>query len=370
MSVMNLSIINCKRTDGRATPRLGECGSQTEASINFCRQGLLGPAARQAGLANSRTIEPGVERSRQVRRLVFRGVRVLLAGLLLASAGVYARHAMTSASSEVAYINAEMRVLRAPIEGELRMERDQTGESIPQGAALFKVHNSRSGNKEVMAQLNWLLELTDRLHAEVGEATIRCKQQEEVFKVHENLYEAKLISRLAFVEEQTKLALAQTVLSGKQAQARQAETRVREMKPQVELHQEAAVQMPFDGVAWTFSGKSGGLVAAYEPVAQVIEKERIWVDAFFHEKHAPKLRQGARVSIRALDGTSTWQGNVESVRSGVGRIACGSVLAVPPDGYTPRRVAVRVTMESSSPYDASQFYGVGRSVVVTLNQHE
>jgi len=37
---------------------------------------------------------------------------------------------------------------------------------------------------------------------------------------------------------------------------------------------------------------------------------------------------------------------------------------------TRRRVAVRVAMESNNPYEASQFFGVGRSVVVEVNDHE
>jgi len=94
------------------------------------------------------------------------------------------------------------------------------------------------------------------------------------------------------------------------------------------------------------------------------------VDAFFHERHAGKLRVGARVSVRALDGRETWQGRVESVRGGVGRIAYDNFAGGLPGDFTRRRLAARVAMDSANPYPANQFFGVGRSVVVTLNDHE
>ena len=228
---------------------------------------------------------------------------------------------LTSATSEQAYINAEMTVLRAPIEGQLRLEPVQPGARIVRGATLFRVENPRFGNQEAMAQSNWLRELTGRLQAEADEAAVRCQQQEQVYRLHEKMHEEKLISRLAFLEEETKLALARTALTNKLVQARQAEARAREVERQVELQKEAMVQMPFDGVAWTIPAKSGAQLAAHEPVLQVIDPRRIRVDAFFHEKYAPKLRVGARVTIRALDGGDHWPGRVESVRGGVGRIA-------------------------------------------------
>ena len=163
---------------------------------------------------------------------------------------------------------------------------------------------------------------------------------------------------------------ARTALTNKQAQARQADARAREVERQVELQKEAMVQMPFDGVAWTVPAKNGAQVAAHEPVLQVIDPRRIWVDAFFHEKHARKLRVGASVIIRTRDERQTWPGRVESVRGGVGRIACENFATGLPGDFTRRRVAVRVAIESHNPYNAGQFFGVGRSVVIELNDHE
>ena len=341
-------------------------GASNRLTRTFTVSAPVKPQATMGAVAP----EPEPERPSGGRRLLFRCARLVLTGAVLTGAGAYATHTWTTATSEQAYINAEMTVLRAPIEGQLRLEPVQPGTPIVRGAALFRVENPRFGNQEAMAQLNWLRELTGRLQAEADEAAVRWQQQEQVYRLHEKMHEEKLISRLAFLEEETKLALARTALTNKQVQARQAEARAREVERQVELQKEAMVQMPFDGVAWTIPAKTGAQVAAHEPVLQVIDPRRTWVDAFFHEKHAPKLRVGARVIIRALDGGDTWRGRVESVRGGVGRIAYEDFAAGFPGDFTRRRVAVRVAMESNSPYAASQFFGVGRSVAVTVNDDE
>jgi multidrug resistance efflux pump len=327
-------------------------------------------ASRPQAVAAAATLELNSSPSGGGRRAFFRCVRLALTGAVLAGTGTYAVHTLTSATSEEAYINSEMTVLRAPIEGQLGIEPVKAGATLSRGAVLFRIDNPRFGNQEAMAQCNWLRELTDRLRAEAEEADVRCRQQEQVYRVHETLHQEKLISNLAFMEEETKLALARTALTNKQAQARQADARLCDVERQVELQKEAIVRMPFDGVAWAIPARTGAHVAAHEPVFEVIDPQRVWVDAFFHEKHAQKLRVGARVAVRALDGRETWTGRVESVRGGVGRIAYENFGGGLPGNFTRRRMAVRIVMESNNPYEASQFFGVGRSVVVSLNDHE
>jgi len=353
-----------------AIPSPPERTTRTSTSNRLTNVSLLRQPVEPEVVTGPLVVEPKAEPPSSRRRLFFRCARLMLTGAVLAGVGAYARHTFNSATSEQAYINAEMTVLRAPIEGQLRLEPVQPGALIFRGATLFRIENPRFGNQESTAQLNWLRELTERLQAEAGEAAVRCQKQEQVYRLHEKLHEEKLISRLAFLEEETKLALARTALSTRQVQARQAEARTRDVERQVELQKEAMLEMPFDGVAWTIPAKTGAQVAAHEPVLQVIDPRRIWVDAFFQEKHAPKLRVGARVTVRALDGRETWRGRVESIRGGVGRIAYENFAAGLPGDFTRRRVAVRVAMESDNPYEASQFFGVGRSVVVAVNDHE
>src|SRR6266571_2448076 len=77
------------------------------------------PAAGPKAAPDIPRVEPGPSRSGRGRRLFFRCVRLALAGGVLVGAGLHALHTFTSVTSEQAYVNAEMTVLRSPIDGEL-----------------------------------------------------------------------------------------------------------------------------------------------------------------------------------------------------------------------------------------------------------
>lgn len=313
---------------------------------------------------------PALNRTGCLRRVVFRGVRVLLAAGLLTAAAFYGKLALTNVASDQAYLSAEVISLRAPIEGQLSFETFSLGAFVAAGATLFRVENPRFGNREATAQLNWIKELIERLQVETDEAIVRHNQQEQIFRHHEALFKEQLISRLAYLEEQSKVALASTTMTNRQAQLQQALTRSRDVERQVALQKEAAVTMPVDGVVWNVPSQNGGHVSSHETVMQIIDPTRIWVDALFAEKHADKLQVGTTVAIRTRDGKQTWTGRVESIRGGTGRVAQESLATAGFGEFARRRVAVRVKMESANPFDAAQFYGVGRSVIVSLDSHE
>jgi multidrug resistance efflux pump len=155
-------------------------------------------------------------------------------------------------------------------------------------------------------------------------------------------------------------------MNNRKDQLRAAEARRREIEQQVALQKEAVMTMPFDGVVWSVRGQSGSQVGAQESVIHVLDPKRIWVDAFLHEKHADKFQVGTAVVVRGMDGRQNWPGRVESVRAGVGRVDPEQSIAVPSSDLARRRIAVRVKIETAGPFTASEFYGVGRSVKVTL----
>ena len=144
----------------------GTCSSNRLTSVS-----PLCPPAEPKVVARAVAVEAKSECPAGRRRLFFRCARLVLTGAVVAGAGAYVTQTFTSATSEQAYINAEMTVLRAPIEGQLRLEPVQPGAVIFRDATLFRIENPRFGNQEAMAQLNWLRELTERLHAEADEGT-------------------------------------------------------------------------------------------------------------------------------------------------------------------------------------------------------
>lgn len=311
----------------------------------------------------------GVQQSRG-RRLLFRGVRLLLAGGLGIGAARLVQRQWTEVDSDQAFLNAPITALKAPIGGQLQLEPLGPGVAVRQGQVLFRIENPRFGNLEVMSQMNWIRELEDRLRSEGADAELRCARQEEIFRHYAALHREKLLPRIEYLEEEAKLALCQSALAQKREQLRATEARRNEWEQHLALQKRAVERMPFDGVIWAIRAQHGGEVGAQETVLQVLDPRRAWVDAFLPERHADRFQAGTAVLIRTVDGRETWRGRVDSVRAGVGRMDPQDSVAVPAGDLSRRRVAVRVRLESPPPFDASQFFGVGRSVVVRLADHE
>jgi biotin carboxyl carrier protein len=303
---------------------------------------------------------------RNTRQLFFRSVRLVLAGGLLVTAVIHIRRLQTTARSHHATINTEITPLRAPIAGELRFEKMSVGKQILAGTTVFTVANARFGNQDAMSQLNWVKELTERLQAEAVESALRFRQQEEIFEFHEKLYKERVLSRLEYVEEQTKLALARTIMTNKQAQAVQAEERRKEISAQVELQKHAVVKMPFAGVTWNVPLKNGAEVYNHETVLEVFDPSKIWVDAVFHERHSEKIAIGKRASVRTLQGKNSWHGTIEAVRGGAGRVVHDGAAAVSIDDK-PLQISARLQMDEGNPFGPREFFGVGRNVIVTVD---
>ena len=294
----------------------------------------------------------------------------MAAGVLVSFAAVYARAVFSTARSEVAFVNAEIVAFRSPIAGQVQLGRFESGRAIEAGSELFSVENARFGNEQAVAQLNWAKDAAERLQSESDEAAVRLRHQEEVTRLHEKMFAEQILPRMQLIEEQSKRELARTILSNKVALANKAAARVVELTKQVELQQTAAVTMPFDGVAWTVPAKTGSRIAVNEPVVEVIDPSKMWVEAYFAGRHASKLKAGAEVTVTTAVGELKSRGRIESVRAGVGRIRFEGVAAINPADYIAQKIAVRVRLDSQMPFTASEFFGVGRNVVVTLQADE
>jgi multidrug resistance efflux pump len=321
-------------------------------------------------MAGSMTEALSASMASRWRRWFFRGVRLSSAGGLAMAAIYFGQQTLSKVESDQAYINGAIASQRAPIGGQLWLEALEPGTLVSSGTALFRVENLRFGNLEAMSQLNWIRELVDRLRAEVADAELRHAKQQQIFKHYEALFKDKLISRLEFIEQESKVTLCQAARGQKADLLRSAEARVREVEQHLALQKQASVTMPFDGVVWAVRAQSGAEIGAHETVLHLLDPKRLWVDAFLHEKHSDKFRIGTPVLVRTVDGKETWNGHVESIRAGVGRVDPESCVAAPPGELSRRRVAVRVKLDSPPPFTACQFFGVGRSVVVSLPSHE
>lgn len=355
--------VDLKHRTQRGVPVTGEAGGLAEIAV-------VTAARTETAPPRAELREVKFSRSSALRIAFFRTVRVLAGCGIVSAAAIYLRSSFYTATSEQGYINAELTVLRAPISGKLHFENLAPGHAIEAGAPLFRIENARFGNQQSASHSYWARELADRLKVESEEALLQSQQQEKVFELEGKLFAEKLISRLELLQEESKLVLARTIATNKQQLAARAASRVREITEELELQKSASVTMPFAGAAWTVRPREGAEVAAHETIAEVIDPKRIRVDAFFHERHAAKLAVGTRVRIRNLDSGAECGGTVEWVRGGIGRIPFEETAVVAPGDYTRRRVAVRVRPDAGCVLAAGEFFGVGRSVIVTVPSHE
>ena len=272
--------------------------------------------------------------------------------------------------SDQAYINGTITSRAQPIAGQLQLEPLEPGRPVSAGATLFRVENLRFGNLEAMSQLNWIRELVDRLTRGSRRCQSALLEAAVIFKHFEALFKDKLTRASRVHRGGIKSG---TVPGRSEPEKRSASfdrSSVARSRTHLALQRQAAVTMPFDGVVWAVRVQNGAEIGAHETVLHLMDPARLWVDAFVHEKHVDKFQVGIPVIVRTVDGKESWKGQVESVRAGVGRLDPESCVAVPPGELSRRRVAVRVRLDTAPPFTACQFFGVGRSVVVSLPERQ
>ncbi len=306
--------------------------------------------------------------SKGIGSSIFRIFRVTVVVLVLIGTATWIRRSMTSVESEQAVINAEILQIRTPITGILEMKEIRPGMALKQGTPLFRVENPRFGDRESVTQYNALQTLSESLRSELMGAEQTLLAAKVALSRNRDLYKDKLIARREVEIDEMNVSSGEKLVAAKKEQLARSEARTREMANQMDLQKQCTGTMPIDGVVWSISGKTGEQLDSNTKVLEILNPSRVWVDAFFAERFAGELRPGLEAQIHSLDGTMTWKGTLGSVRAGVGRLAYDTTVAVPPPETAKRQIAVRVEATGSERFEAIEFFGVGRSVLVTFNK--
>lgn len=159
---------------------------------------------------------------------------------------------------------------------------------------------------------------------------------------------------------QTELAIARRNLS--------------EINQQLAQQQRAEIRSTLDGMIWSVNAREGDSIGSNTSLIEVIDCQNSWVEAFFDESVAGKLQPGTlvKVSLSPTDSRyGTWQGSIEAVRAGSGRVAVGESIVMPPPEIARRQLPVkvvtaRIRIEWPAAIKANRFCLAGRSVRVTL----
>ncbi len=271
-------------------------------------------------------------------------------------------------TSEQAFINTKLVILRSNISGIVHFSDFGIGTLLEHGKEVFEISNPRFGNTEANTQYNTLQNLIDSVENEISQNTLYIERYEVDYQRFKRLQEDGGVAKRDFEEVENTLSVLKSTVENKKKQLIHLQQRFTEMSSQLELQKNSKGSTPCKGVVWAVLAKDGEQVDAGDELLQLVNPEEVWVDAFFSERFAAMLRPGMRVVVSALGSKDKWDGEIVFMRGGTGRVMYNSAVEIPPTALTRRLISVRVKVDWQNKFNASEFYGVGRSMVVSYRR--
>lgn len=295
---------------------------------------------------------------------IFKIVRVIFGLFIFALLGGMIWRGLIAVSSEYAYINADMVTLRSPIGGKVVMDDQKPGMPMIAHRPLFKIENAYWGDTQIYSQTQDLRNIRDKL----SQALIADLSQKEkyILQVARLKTIKASIAQVEYQDAVISLKSLNASISKTESLLRSVNYRLTESESQLGLQKSFQFIPSFNGIIWTVSPVHFGLVKPGDDVCQVVNTNRIYVDAFFSESKAKYLLPGKIIKVKLVDDSKTWNGHIEFIRSGSGRIEYSSPIAIPPSVMKKRLVTVRIRVDWDGYFSSKTLYGIGRSVVVTF----
>jgi membrane fusion protein (multidrug efflux system) len=141
---------------------------------------------------------------------------------------------------------------------------------------------------------------------------------------------------------------------------------------QLALNKHAELKVPSPGVVWSVATRAGEYLSAGQSVATILDPSDRWVETFVTENDLRRIHLGQRVTVQLPgDPQAKFEGRIESIRAGVGRVNPGQIVAVPPPEKSRNEADLHISLQWPQGSEAAkygfgpeEFYGVGRSVEV------
>jgi len=128
---------------------------------------------------------------------------------------------------------------------------------------------------------------------------------------------------------------------------------------QWEKRHQSLLRSPRQAVVWELQAQAGDLLEALQPVMKLIDCNNRWVTTSVAENDLNRLRIGDKARIELVGRRMTLRGEVESIRSGIGRLQLGDDPLVPIPINLARESEVRVRILNDVPAPPLQFCYVG-----------
>lgn len=164
-------------------------------------------------------------------------------------------------------------------------------------------------------------------------------------------------SQLRLAQLQGKRASAQRQVKGLQAQLNSAETLFQQ---QSNLWLDA----PIPAVVWRVQARTGDTLRPQQPVLRLVNCASRWVNTYVSESDLKRLKIGSRARIDLIGEELDLRGQVDLIRSGVGRLSGKDDEPVPLPINLARESQVRVRIDSDVPAPPRKLCFVGYSARV------
>ncbi len=162
-----------------------------------------------------------------------------------------------------------------------------------------------------------------------------------------------------FQEARRNLQALQGNLSTQDERVKGLERQLKAAQQQLDKRSETVLRSPRRAVVWDIQAQAGDLLEALQPVMKLIDCSNRWVVTFVAEKDLNRLRIGTPARIELVGRRMSLRGEVQSIRSGIGRLKLGEDPLVPIPINLARESEVRVRLLNDVPAPPLQFCYVG-----------
>lgn len=270
-----------------------------------------------------------------------------------------------------AFINTDIHNVCSPILGQLKMDDLKPGKSLVQQELLFEVYNPRVGELGIFSDYHQLQHRMELIEMDIAQDEISIEKYEIDLKKNQRLQKVGAVAKEVVDDIRYNLESLYSRLQNKKRQLEHLQENMQNIEFQLKLYQRDNIFMPNDGVIWNVFHKDGELVKKGDIVVQVIDANRIWVDAFFHRCYSDYLFPGLSVTI--IDAADRHrQGKILFIRQGkflkedIGLFY--DIIVSPQKKGEEALVTVRIEMENDNIFSPEEFYGYGKNVIVRINK--
>jgi multidrug resistance efflux pump len=320
-------------------------------------------------MTQSQNDKPQVGKTHTRGDRINRRVRVVYLLAVAIALGVTIKPKFTHIASVDSVINTDLITLKNDIPGIVSFaDGIEPGAPISKEMTLYDISNARYGSAESATAHASLRNQLSGVIAERKSLQLALIQRQQEYERALALMSKNYVAKAQVEQIKHELDRIENLIKIKQQHENETREDLADVSAQLAMFKQEVGRSPCDGVVWSIIARSHEFREGTSPLLKLIDKNAVWIDAYFLEKEARYLVSKSPVSIEVVGSGMRLRGTIEFLRAGIGRIDFDSPVQIPPESFKRRVVVARISIASPNPFTASEFYGVGRSVRVLLER--